>query len=212
MGANGYDELFLKMKEWADRYFVDNGSRTSERQKAVLHVILSDPWQDLYQLSAHGTTCAFCAPREGRVYSRSGTDPDFPPLATAFQKIKKDGPDVLWNTYLVPHPNTLHTVLPWTPAGKSEEEIEAIKRFSSLVTNPLSIDPRTEEQKDRYRKKLISRKKWLRRYRLFECCLNMGIDKFPKTYQTFEKHAISNSGKYREWMKQYLILNQAKRG
>ncbi|WP_297233980.1 hypothetical protein [uncultured Flavonifractor sp.] len=196
------------MKEWVARYFVDNGSRTSERQKAVLHVILSNPNQDLYQLSSHGTTCAFCAPREGRVYSRSGTDPDFPPLAMAFQKIEKDGPDVLWNTYLVPHPNTLHTLFPWTPCGRSEEEIEAIKRFSSLTTNPLSIDPRTEEQKNRYRKKLISRKKWLRRYHLFERCSNMGIDKFPKTYKTFEKHAISNSEKYQEWMRQYSLLMQ----
>lgn len=206
--SEDFDFLFLKMKDWANKYFVDNGSRTSQRQRETLYIILRDPGQDLYKLSQHGTTCDFCAPREGRVYSRSGKDLVFPPLALAFQKIDKEGPDVLWNTYLVTHPNTFHTISPWTPAGRSEKEIEEIKMFSSLNTNPLSFDPRTKEQKERYRRKIIGRKKWLRRYHLFERCSQMGIEKFPKTYQTFEKHALANSEKYQKWMQQYSILMQ----
>lgn len=198
-----YDELFLKMKEWAEMYLVDNGSRTSERQKSTLYILLKDPKQDLYQLSSHGTTCNFCAPREGRVYSRCGKDPLYPPLALAFQKIDKNGPDVLWNTYLVTHPNTLHCIAPWVSAGRTEEEIRKIQIFSSLNTNPLSNDPRTQGQKDLYQKKQICRKKWIRRYKLFERCSKMGIEKFPKTYQTFEKHALANSEKYTEWMREY---------
>lgn len=56
------------------------------------------------------------------------------------------------------------------------------------------------------------RRKWLEMHDLFLSMSASGIEKFPKTYQTFEKHALANSEKYREWMKQYLILNQAKRG
>ena len=52
----------------------------------------------LYQISAHGTTCRLCAGLEGRVYSKSGTDPDFPPLAAAFGKMDKNGPDDLSNS------------------------------------------------------------------------------------------------------------------
>jgi len=59
-------------------------SRSTSRQAEILSVITADPEQDLYQISAHGTTCALCAPYEGRVYSRSGKDPDFPPLSDAF--------------------------------------------------------------------------------------------------------------------------------
>ena len=201
-----YEELVFQLKDWVGKYFIDNGSRTSEQQKAILHLLLNNPKQDLYKLSAHGVTCSFCAPREGRVYSRSGNDPDFPPLALAFQKIDKNGPDVLWNTYLVTHPNTLHILIPWTPAGRTEQEIMEIKRFSSLKTNPLSHDPRTEQQKELYRKKQVGRKKWLRSYHLFESCSKLGIEKFPKTYQTFEKHKLSNSTKYQVWMRQYSIL------
>ena len=71
--------------------------RTTTRQAEVLSVLTRDPEQDLYKISAHNTTCKLCAPLEGRVYSRSGTDPDFPPLAAAFGKVDKVGPDTLAN-------------------------------------------------------------------------------------------------------------------
>lgn len=207
-GESDYDVLVQRLKEWEARYFIDNGSRTSERQKATLKILLSDPNHDLYELSAHGTTCAFCAPREGRVYSRSGKDPVFPPLALAFQKIDKDGPDVLWNTYLVTHPNTLHCIIPWTPSGRSDSELEAIKKFSSILTNPLSHDPRTPAQVNAYKRKERGRRKWLRSYRLFERCRDLGIEGFPKTFKTFEKHKLENSAKYNLWMRQYSVICQ----
>ena len=157
-------------------------------------------------MSAHGTTCAFCASREGRVYSRSGKDPDFPPLALAFQKIDKNGPDVLWNTYLIPHPNCIHSLIVWTAMGRSDAEIKEIKCFSNIKSNPLSRDPRTPKQKEVYERKAIARKRWLRDYKLFEKCSACGIEKFPKTFQTFQKHKNANSEKYQEWMRQYSII------
>lgn len=203
-----YEELYFHLQEWLNKYFVDNGSRTSERQKATLKVILERPEQDLYCLSSHGTTCSFCAPREGRVYSRSGKDPVFPPLALAFQKIDPDGPDVLWNTYLVTHPNTLHILIPWTSAGRTPEEIEEIKNFSSLSSNPLSHDPRTDKQKEAYDRKLRARRKFLRDYKLYQRCSEYKIDSFPRTFQTFQKHKLGNTEKYQKWMQQYSRLKQ----
>lgn len=210
--GNDYDTLVSKMKVWEKKYFVDNGSRTSERQKAILAMILRLPDHDLYKMSAHGTTCAFCAAREGRVYSRSGKDPDFPPLALAFEKIDKNGPAVLWNTYLIPHPNCIHSFTAWTPMGRSDAEIKEIKRFSSIKLNPLSRDPRTQKQREVYEQKEVNRRQRLADYKLFERCSACRIEKFPKTFDTFLKHKKENSEKYQLWMKQYHEKKEKKGG
>lgn len=94
-------------RNWSLHTYGSMASRTTSRQAEVLAVLTADPEQDLYQISSHGTTCALCAPFEGRVYSKSGTDPDFPPLAAAFGKVDVNGPDNLTNTWLNIHPNCL---------------------------------------------------------------------------------------------------------
>ena len=94
-------------RDWSLHTYCTMVSRTTSRQSEVLAVLTADQEHDLYMISSHGTTCALCAPYEGRVYSRSGTDPDFPPLAAAFGKIDPAGPDTLANTWLNIHPNCL---------------------------------------------------------------------------------------------------------
>lgn len=94
-------------RNWSLHTYATMVSRSTSRQAEILSVITADPEQDLYQISAHGTTCALCAPYEGRVYSRSGKDPDFPPLSDAFGKMDPAGPDDLSNSWLNIHPNCL---------------------------------------------------------------------------------------------------------
>lgn len=94
-------------RNWSLHTYCTMVSRTTRRQAEVLAVLTADPKHDLYKISSHGTTCAICAPYEGRVYSRSGTDPDFPPLAEAFGKVDANGPDSLANSWLNIHPNCL---------------------------------------------------------------------------------------------------------
>lgn len=183
--------------------------RTTSRQAEVLAVLTVDPEQDLYQISSHGSTCAICAPLEGRIYSKSGTDPDFPPLAAAFGKVDPAGPDTLTNSYLNIHPSCIHVLLPWTPAGKSEKEIEEAKRFSSFRTNPPSIDPRTQKQIDAYRRKEEGRAKWLQDYRQWERYRITLGDKCPKTFATFQRHKRADDEKYKEWMKLYREAGRA---
>ena len=69
--------------------------RTTSRQAEVMAVLTADPEHDLYKISSHNTSCGVCAPFEGRVYSRSGKDPAFPPLASAFGIIDPNGPNDL---------------------------------------------------------------------------------------------------------------------
>lgn len=195
-------------RNWSLHTYCTMASRTTQRQAEVSAVLTADPEQDLYQISSHGTTCSICAPLEGRVYSRSGTDPDFPPLTLAFGKVDPNGPDNLANTWLNIHPNCLHVLLPWTPAGRSEKEIREIRDFSDPRKNPLTHDPRDDKQIEAYRKKEAARRRWLASYRQWERYRMTLGDKVPKTYQTFEKHKLANDEKYREWERLYRGANK----
>ena len=195
-------------RKWALHTYADMVTRTTSRQADVLAVLTADPEQDLYAISSHGTTCAICAPLEGRVYSRSGTDPVYPPLSAAFGKVDRAGGDDLSNTWLNIHPNCLHQLLPWTPAGRTPEEIEEIKRKSSFETNPPTVDPRTKAQVEAYRNKERARAKWLADYRQWERYRVALGDKAPKTFATFQKHKIADDNKYKGWMKQYRDINR----
>ena len=54
-------------RRWSLHTYCSMVSRTTSRQAEVLSVLTADPEQDLYRISSHGTTCALCAPYEGRV-------------------------------------------------------------------------------------------------------------------------------------------------
>ena len=193
-------------RNWSLHTYCNMVCRTTSRQAEVLAVLTADEGHDLYKISSHGTTCKICASLEGRVYSKSGKDPDFPPLAAAFGKIDPNGPDDLTNSYLNIHPNCLHVRMPWTDVGRSEEEIQKIKDFSSFKKNPPTRDPRTQQQIDAYRKKERARAVWLQDYRQWERYrMALGND-VPKTFETFQKYKQTNSIKYKRL--EYLYRNR----
>ena len=195
-------------RRWSLHTYCSMVSRTTSRQAEVLAVLTADPEQDLYRISSHGTTCGICAPFEGRVYSKSGTNPDYPPLAAAFGKQDPNGPDTLANTWLNLHPNCWHSLYSYSEVGRSEEEIQKIKDFSNPAKNPFSVDPRTEKQIKAYRAKEAARRRWLATYKQWEDYRVTLGDKVPKTYQTFEKHKKLNDEKYKNWKKLYREANR----
>ena len=190
-------------RNWSLHTYCTMVSRTTSRQAEILSVLTTDPAHDLYKISSHGTTCGLCAPYEGRVYSKSGADPDFPPLASAFGKIDPAGPNDLSNTWLNIHPNCLHVLLPWTPAGRTPEEIQKIKDFSNPKKNPFTVDPRSQKQIEAYRKKERGRELWLRDYRQWEKYRMTLGDKVPKTFATFQKHKMADDEKFQKWVEEY---------
>lgn len=196
-------------RNWSLHTYCAMVSRTTSRQAEVLAVLTADPEQDLYRISSHGTTCAICAPFEGRVYSKSGTNPDYPPLAAAFGKQDPAGPDILANTWLNMHPGCLHSILPYTTAGRSEEEIQKIKDFSDPKKNPFTRDPRTEKQIKAYRAKEAARAKWLREYRTWESYRMTVGDPVPKTFATWQKHKAADDEKYKNWQRLYREANRS---
>lgn len=195
-------------RNWSLHTYCTMASRTTQRQAEVSAVLTADPEQDLYQISSHGTTCSICAPLEGRVYSRSGTDPNFPPLTLAFGKVDPNGPDTLANSWLNLHPNCLHSIMAFSEVGRSEEEIQKIKDFSNPKKNPFTRDPRTEKQIKAYRAKEAARAKWLREYRTWESYRMTVGDPIPKTFATWQKHKAADDEKYKNWEKLYREANR----
>lgn len=195
-------------RNWSLHTYCTMAARTTSRQAEVLAVLTAGETHDLYMVSKRGTTCKICAPYEGRVYSRSGNNPDFPSLADAFGKIDPAGKNDLTNTYLTIHPNCLHVLIPWTAAGRTEKEIQKIKDFSNPEKNPYDIDPRTKKQIDAYRKKEQARAKYLNDYRQWERYRMTLGDKVPKTFETFQKHKLDDDDKYKNWMKEYRQANK----
>lgn len=220
-GINSRNDFIRDLMEKGVTCFVDKAGRrwnlstyssmvlrSTSRQAEILSVLLKDPEQDLYKITAHGTTCGLCAPYEGRVYSKSGTDPVFPPLADAFGKIDPAGPNDLTNTWLTIHPNCLHSIVPWSPMGRTDEEVRKIIAFSSPKTNPYSRDPRSEAQILAYNRKQAARARFLENKRQFERYRASGIEGFPKTFETFMKHKTLNDEKYQGWLTAYRKRNK----
>ena len=194
-------------RRWSLHTYCSMVSRTTSRQAEVLASLTADPEQDLYRITRTGTTCALCAPYEGRVYSKSGTNPDYPPLSDAFGKQDPNGPDTLTNTWLNIHPNCRHSLQSYTEASRSAEEVQQIKDFSSPAKNPYSRDPRTEKQIRAYRAKEQARAKWLMEYRTWERYRMTVGDPVPKTFATFQKHKSADDDKWKTWQKLYREAN-----
>lgn len=151
-------------RNWSLASYCSMATRTTARQAQVAALLTKDD-HDLFRIVPHASSCPICAPLEGRVYSKSGADPNYPPLSLAFGKIDPAGSDDLSNTYLNIHPNCLCTLVRYTEMGKTDKEIEAVRQFSNPDTNPLDIDPRSKKQVEAYKEKERNRARLLRERR-----------------------------------------------
>lgn len=195
-------------RHWRLHTYASMVTRTTTRQAEVLSVLTRDPEQDLYTITGAADPCGVCAPFQRRVYSKSGKDKRFPPLSDAFGKIDPGGPDELTNTWLNIHPNCRCAVVPWTPDGRTEAELRKIERFSSPITNPYSVDPRSKKAIEAYRKREMGRQRWLETYRQWERYRVTIPDKAPKTFTTFQRHKLADDEKYRSWVASYREANR----
>ncbi|MDR0905773.1 MAG: phage minor capsid protein [Oscillospiraceae bacterium] len=196
-------------RNWSLSNYANMATRTTSRQSTNLGALFAFPEHDLYKISSHASTCPICAPFEGRVYSRSGENPNYPPLSSAFGKVDAAGPNSLDNSYLNIHPNCKHTLIPYTEDYRSEKEIEETRKFSSFEDNPPDVDPRSEAQRKAYREKEAARTKMLNDFEQFKRYQTVLGDKAPKTFQTFQKHKLAGSDKYTELQRLYRQQNKA---
>ena len=187
-------------KRWRLSAYANMVARTTARQSSNLGSI-DIPGQDLYKMSKHSGACPICVPLQGRVYSKSGTNPNYPPLAWAFGKIDKSGPDTLDNSWLNIHPNCLHVLIPFNEKGKSDLELQKIRDFSSFEKNPPNVEnAQAKEEYDAYKQKMQGERK----FRQAEQQWNRWVAKgFNTKFMTFLKHKIANDLKYKQWKELY---------
>ena len=198
-------------REWSLESYCSMATRTTGRQAQVAAALTADDW-DLWEIVKIGSTCPLCSAYEGRVYSKSGTNPDYPPLAMAFGKIDPAGSNDLSNTWLNLHPNCLHSLIRYTTAGKSEKQIERMKEFSSFENRPADVDYRSKKQIEAYRNKEAERARYRADVKQFEKYKAAGVEGMPVNFETFEKHKRAGDDVYKGWESKFRGLNsQAKR-
>lgn len=174
-------------RRWGLQDYCNMATRATARQAEVSAILTADPDHDLYKIVKIGSTCPICAPLEGRVYSRSGTNPDYPSLASAFGKIDPNGSNDLSNTYLNIHPNCLHALVKYTTIGKSEAQIQRDKDFSNFEKNPVTVDPRSKKQIAAYKEKVRNRQKFLNDYKQHERYREIIGNDVPKSFEKFRE-------------------------
>ena len=195
-------------RRWSLQDYCNMATRTTARQAEVSAILTADPEHDLYKIVKIGSTCPICAPLEGRVYSRSGTNPDYPPLAKAFGKIDPAGGDDLTNTYLNIHPNCLHSIVKYTTMGKTEKQIQRDKDFSSFEKNPITVDPRTKKQREAYQEKIRNRQRLLRDYKQYQEYRSLFGNEVPKDFEKFRELKYNGGDKFELFRQQ--VLNKKK--
>jgi hypothetical protein len=173
-------------RKWSLQSYGNMAVRTTARQAQVAALLTADDY-DLWQIVKVGSTCKVCAALEGRVYSKSGMNPDYPPLSLAFGKVDPDGADDLTNTYLNIHPNCLHSLVKYTTIGKTEKQIQKDKDFSNPEKNPIDRDPRTKKQIKAYREKERNRQRLLRDMRQHKEYRAVLGEEVPKDFAKFQK-------------------------
>ena len=185
-------------RKWSLQDYCNMATRATARQAEISAILTADPEHDLYKIVKIGSTCPICAPLEGRVYSRSGTNPDYPALAKAFGKIDPSDPDELSNTYLNIHPNCLHSLVKYTTIGKTDKQIQKDKDFSSFEKNPITVDPRTKKQIAAYKEKVRNRQKLLNDYKQYNRYRKVCGNDMPKTFEKFRDMKYNESVKWKE--------------
>lgn len=185
-------------RKWSLRDYGNMATRTTFRQ-AQTAAELSQDDHDLYEVLRHPAPCRVCAIYSGRVYSKSGTNPNYPSLAQAFGKVDPAGPDVLSNTYLNIHPNCLCTITRYTEKGKTDEQIQRMRDKSSFEKNPPKGDPRTKKEIEAYRTKERNRRILRDEIKEWEKMREALGNKVPATFATFQKHKRLNDDKYKAW-------------
>ena len=148
---------------------------------------------DLVKMSSHFGSCPICAPYEGRVFSVSGTNPNYPALY-----------DTPWSSaYQNFHPHCRHILTQYIEALQNEEDIQKARKYSNRSFD-IGGNGWTKEQtaqanrslvnyragRDRKTKLYTDRKQW-QNYRAV-----LGADG-PKSFSGFRRMKTANGDNWK---------------
>lgn len=149
-------------RKWNLMSYCNMATRTTALQSRNMGLIATE--YDLCKISTHAGSCPICKPYEGRVYSKSGLNPNYPSLASAFGKIDPNGPNELYNTYMCIHPNCLHVLMDYTESGKTKEEIDRMREKSN---SPFILAEKDRKELEMWRTKErqeVRTQQWIKEY------------------------------------------------
>jgi hypothetical protein len=141
-------------RRWNLVHYADMVARTTSREAytAGTIAVVQRSGHDLVRATEHYPTCDMCASRQGRVYSLSGTHPDFPALS-------ESGVHFPW------HNSCGHVLTPVVESYLTPEELERLKALSNLS---FDTDPRSAREKRAYDRSQTLNRLRLEKQRLLE--------------------------------------------
>ena len=194
-------------RRWSLENYCAMTTRTTASQSSNLGEVFADEEHDLYYIVPHGSSCPICSKYEGRVYSRSGTNPNYPPLASVFGKIDPNGSNDLDNTYMSIHPNCRHKIVKYVEQSHTKAQQEKIQRESN---KPFEIDEKKKKEIEAYKKREKVQNDRLAAMREFQTYLQVMPPKdVCGNFIRFYEHKKKNDLVYKEVKRKYNeILNQ----
>lgn len=175
------------------------GNTTHELRNIAAINVTKDINRDLVFMSYHFGSCPICIPYEGRVYSLSGTDPNYPYLYST-----------PWNeTYQNMHPNCRHLITPYIEDLKTPEEIAADRAYSnrSFVVGGQGWTKEQVEQAKKsleyYRQWQAGKRKTYENRRMYERYKARMGDKAPKTFAAFSRIKSANGKAWEKLQREY---------
>jgi hypothetical protein len=188
-------------RRWSLESYCAMTTRTTSAQSENLGEVFADEEHDLYYLVPHGGSCPICAKYEGRVYSRSGTNPNYPALASVFTKIDPNGSNDLDNTYLTIHPNCRHKLVKYVEKSHTKAQQKKIQNQSN---KPFEIDEKKKKEIERYKQKEKAWNDRVAAMREFQMYLQVLPPKdVCGNFIKFYEHKRQNDFKYKEVKRKY---------
>lgn len=140
---------------------------------------MKDLGRDLVRMTSHFSSCPICVVYEGRVYSMSGRDPDYPALSEAF-----DG-------YGTIHPNCTHRLVPYIK--EFDDDAEKTQKDSM---RPFEIDPKKKASIDDYNKQQAIKTARRNDRNEWEKAKLTAPKETPKTFSAFRSIKKADGDKY----------------
>lgn len=195
-------------KRWTLENYCAMTTRTIAQQSTNLGQIFANEEHDLYYIVPHTGSCPLCAKYEGRVYSRSGKNPKYPPLSSAFHKIDPNGTDDLDNTYWTIHPNCRHKIIRYIEKAHTQKQQIEIQQKS---VQPFELTPQQQEEQVYYKER---ERVWNERQAALSE-FKMYLQVMPPkdvcgNFIKFYEHKKANDEKYKEIKRKYESITTKK--
>lgn len=195
-------------KRWTLENYCAMTTRTIAQQSTNLGQIFANEEHDLYYIVPHTGSCPLCAKYEGRVYSRSGKNPKYPPLSSAFHKIDPNGTDDLDNTYWTIHPNCRHRIIRYVEKAHTQKQQIEIQQKS---VQPFELTKQQEEEQKYYKER---ERVWNERQAAL-AEFKMYLQVMPPkdvcgNFIKFYEHKKANDEKYKEIKRKYESITTKK--